>query len=128
RARPALGMILDVDNYLRESPDDATPRARITERFVSLLRYVGRRSFDRVVIISHSQGSVVSADLLRLLTHGVTPDTSLVSPERFRLVTMGCPLRQLYGANFPYLYAWVTASDKPPAREGDQQANEQEPV
>jgi len=33
RARPAVGVVLDVDNYLRETPVDSTPRARIAERF-----------------------------------------------------------------------------------------------
>jgi hypothetical protein len=29
-------------------------------------------------------------------------------------MTMGSPLRQLYGANFPHLYGWVNASDPLP--------------
>jgi hypothetical protein len=27
------------------------------------------------------------------------------------LFTMGCPLRQLYGLRFPYLYQWATGPD-----------------
>lgn len=118
RARPAVGVILDVDNYLRETPDKATPRARIAERFTSLLRHLhAHGSFDRVIIVSHSQGTVISTDLLRFLSLGLDPasaDHRLVSPGRFRLLTMGSPLRQLYGANFPHLYAWVNASDPAP--------------
>ncbi len=119
RARPALGVILDVDHYLREQPKEGTPRARMFERFVSLLRYIDDRpvgeKFDRVVIIAHSQGTVITADLLRFLNFAETSDDhALVSAERFRLLTIGSPLRQLYGANFPYLYRWVNDTDPTP--------------
>ena len=122
RARPALGVILDVDHYLREEPKkEGTPRARMFERFVSLLRYIQNRpageTFDRVVIIAHSQGTVITADLLRFLTLATTgADNALVSAERFRLLTIGSPLRQLYGVNFPYLYRWVNDTDPAPGQ------------
>jgi len=121
-----LGIILDVDNYLRTSPKDATPRARILERYVSLLRYLDGyrnpkdgRGYDRVVIVAHSLGALISADLLRFLT--VRGDPGLSRFERLgsnsghpteakidlRLFTMGNPLRQLLNRFFPYLYEWV---------------------
>lgn len=116
RARPALGIMHDVDNYLRESPDERTPRAQIAERFVSLLRYVngmtrsdGTQLYDRVIIVSHSQGTVISADLLRFLK--AEGDDVQMTPQRHRLVTMGSPLRQLYASNFPHLYRWVDSTD-----------------
>jgi hypothetical protein len=115
RVRPTIGVILDVDNYLRESPEKSTPRARIAERFVSLLRYLDRRGdFDRIVLVSHSQGTVITTDLLRFLTLGLPdqhPDRDLVRPDRVRLLTMGSPLRQLYGSNFPQLYGWVAEAN-----------------
>ena len=117
RARPALGVVLDVDNYLRETPLEGTPRARIAERFVSLLRHVREKGFDRVVLVTHSQGTVITADLLRFLHYGISknsPDHGLIAADRCRLMTMGSPLRQLYGANFPHLYGWVNASDPLP--------------
>ncbi|HEV7994549.1 MAG TPA: hypothetical protein VGP25_22200 [Gemmatimonadaceae bacterium] len=119
KARPALGIILDVDHYLRETPHEATPRARMFERYVSLLRHIHRSGhFDRVVIVSHSQGTIMSTDLLRFLNLGVAgADHDLVSADRFRLLTMGSPLRQMYGVNFPYLYAWVNDSDEPAAEQ-----------
>ena len=126
RARPAIGVVLDVDNYLRETPIAGTPRARIAERFVSLLRYVREKQFDRVVIVSHSQGTVITADLLRFLTYGVpkgSPEHRLVPELRCRLVTMGSPLRQLYAANFPHLYGWVNASDPSPEEEEERLEN-----
>ncbi|MGH7713654.1 MAG: hypothetical protein ACREOG_20390, partial [Gemmatimonadaceae bacterium] len=38
--RPVLDVALDVDNYLKSRPEKRTPRARMMERFVALLRYV----------------------------------------------------------------------------------------
>jgi hypothetical protein len=119
-----LGIILDVDNYLRTSPKDDTPRARIAERYVSLLRYVSEyrdpsgAGYDRVVIVAHSLGALISADLLRFLKVQRDPYTGRYyfsgappAPSQpkiqLRLFTMGNPLRQLLNRFFPYLYEWV---------------------
>ena len=103
-----LGIVLDVDNYLRTSPKDETPRARIIERYVSLLHYLSEykspdgAGYDRVVIVAHSLGALISADLLRFLkVQSDSPKIPLV------LFTMGNPLRQLLNRFFPYLYEWV---------------------
>lgn len=104
-----LGIILDVDNYLRTSPADATPRARIMERYVSLLRYLSEykdpadgEGYARIVIVAHSLGALISADLLRFLK------VQSASPKiEVYLFTMGNPLRQLLNRFFPYLYEWV---------------------
>jgi hypothetical protein len=104
-----LGIILDVDNYLRTSPKGATPRARIMERYVSLLGYlsdykdpVDGKGYDRIVIVAHSLGALISVDLLRFLK------VQFGSPTiELRLFTMGNPLRQLLNRFFPYLYQWV---------------------
>jgi hypothetical protein len=145
--RPALDILLDVDNYLRDYPRERTPRARIFHRYVALLRYVCSRrdelnhGYSSVVIVAHSQGAVITADLLRFLktelaTHrasaaAVGLGETLFEPELFRvglganpapestvplpvyLFTMGSPLRQLYAANFPHLYGWVDRADGP---------------
>ncbi|HEX2062237.1 MAG TPA: hypothetical protein VHK90_15980, partial [Thermoanaerobaculia bacterium] len=102
--RAAVDVLLDVDNYLRESPRDATPRARIAERFVSLLRHLCAEGYERIVLVAHSQGTVISADALRYLRAVPDPDVTGVP---IRLYTMGSPLRQLYAAAFPYLYSWI---------------------
>jgi hypothetical protein len=125
QARPAIGIILDVDNYLRETPRTATPRAKITERYASLLRHITERKnpdgtpfFDRIVLVSHSQGTVITADFLRFLTEEKIASPA-VNPSRFRLLTMGSPLRQLYAQHFPYLYGWIDAwEDAQPAPGG----------
>jgi hypothetical protein len=111
--RPALDAVLDVDTYLREHPRDATPRARICARYISLLRYLHAwhdpgtgRPYDAIVIVAHSQGTVITADLLRFLQ--LYPDVSF-APGSIPIVlfTMGSPLRQLYSAHLPDLYAWL---------------------
>ncbi|MGA2259570.1 MAG: hypothetical protein ABSG53_33255, partial [Thermoguttaceae bacterium] len=122
--RPALDAVLDVDNYLREHPRDTTPRARICCRFVSLLRYLTHwqdtrdsGDYSAIVIVSHSQGTVLTAELLRYLKYYGGADSTL---QRFSrtpvyLMTMGCPLRQLYGWRFPHLYAWARHGQVEPA-------------
>jgi len=105
-AASALDVMLDVDNYLREHPRRSTPRARIAERMTSLLRFLADEQYDAVVIIAHSQGSVIVADLLRFLA---VFDPQLIGhfEGKLRLFTMGCPLRQLYARAFPGLYGWM---------------------
>lgn len=142
--RAPLDILLDVDNYLRTSPLENAPRARIVERYVSLLRYIAARKdvqdpqrpyYGSVVIVAHSLGALISADLLHFLKE--EPDPAL-SPLGYgekdqasgnieiRLLTFGNPLRQLLNCFFPHIYWWVRdepdngarpvakASDTPP--------------
>jgi len=120
-----LRVVLDVDTYLRTGPVEQTPRAKIFERYVSLLRYIAQyrgadgRGYDGVVIVAHSLGSLISGDLLNLLQHqkndpalqrlgfGPRPQSEQIP---IRLFTMGNPLRQLLNRFFPYLYDWVRQS------------------
>jgi hypothetical protein len=111
--RSAVDVLLDIDNYLRQSPKDATPRARIAERYVSLLRHLYESKYDHIVVIAHSQGTVISADVLHYLSK--VPDPVLARAKKqipLRLFTMGSPLRQIYAKAFPYLYAWITDKDE----------------
>jgi hypothetical protein len=116
--RLPLDVALDVDNHFREFPRRAIPRARIFSRYVALLESIAAQGYDRVVIVAHSQGTVISAELLRYLQHrarwlGRTcPDDRVVKlwsqlEGKVDLFTAGCPLRQLYAARFPHLYEWV---------------------
>ena len=130
--RTILDVALDVDTWLREFPREASPKARICGRYTSLLRYIcnwkhpetGAR-YDSIVIIAHSQGTVISTDLLRFLQWESCGDMRGYDPELVRmstptadlpdriptaLFTLGCPLRQLYALRFPYLYGWVCGS------------------
>jgi hypothetical protein len=112
--RGVLDAILDVDNYLRLHPVDDNPSARIYARYVSLLRYLcstdleNQQPYDGFVIVAHSQGTVITADLLQFLK--LDPDPALTRLQEHRsihLFTMGSPLRQLYGFGFPHLYHWA---------------------
>jgi len=106
KLRVALDAALDVDNYFRDPADRRPPRARIFSRYAALLDYIRQRGYARVVIVAHSQGTVISADLLRYLR--LTDRLrSLTETMPVALVTAGCPLRDLYAARFPLLYRWM---------------------
>lgn len=114
--RGPLDIALDVDNHFREFPRAAIPRARIFSRYAALLRHVVAQGHDRIVIVAHSQGTVISAELLRFLAAGTNgrppgagsrPRLDGVALPEVSLLTLGCPLRQLYAARFPLLYRWV---------------------
>jgi hypothetical protein len=117
--RAPLDIALDIDNHFREFPRPAIPRARIFSRYVALLDHVARQRYDRVVIVAHSQGTVISAELLRYLKfraarHDGTDPAARVWEAlagRLHLLTAGAPLRQLYAARFPTLYRWVLEDD-----------------
>ena len=109
-ARNAVDILLDVDSWLRQIPGDVSPRGRILARYLSLLQAVAARDDCRtIVIIAHSQGTVITADLLRLLKKNSELADQVFGERRprIRLVTAGSPLRQLYARRFPHEYAWV---------------------
>ena len=117
KLRVALDAVLDVDNYFRDSLDRRPPRARIFSRFAALLEYLRERGYVRVVIVAHSQGTVLSADLLRYLRHAGR--LRLIAGEApLSLVTVGSPLRDLYATRFPLLYRWMGASPASFAKAG----------
>ena len=115
--RAPLDVAMDVDNHFREFPRTDIPRAHIFSRYAALLEHVGSQGYDRIVVVSHSQGTVISSELLRFLSSRqqrapAADDTPVVNSKPLppvSLLTLGCPLRQLYGARFPGLYAWVLA-------------------
>ena len=122
-----LDVLLDVDNYIREHPRDENPTARILGRYVSVLRSISEWCdaegcpYDALVIIAHSQGTVITADLLRFLQSEYRdferPDPNaeydsglnrlLAGEMPVYLFTMGSPLRHLYSRRFPHLYKWA---------------------
>jgi len=110
RLRVAIDAVLDIDNYFGDPPNRQPPRARIYSRYASLLAYVRERGYARIVIVAHSQGTVISADLLRYLQSQGRLQ-SLVGGLPVALVTVGSPLRDLYAERFPLLYRWVGPRD-----------------
>jgi len=106
RLRVAIDAVLDIDNYFADPPNRQPPRARIYARYASLLAYLRGAGYARVVIVAHSQGTVISADLLRYLqAQGRLQDIFGALPVA--LVTVGSPLRDLYAERFPLLYQWM---------------------
>jgi hypothetical protein len=106
RLRVTLDAVLDVDNYFRDPPNRQPPRARMFSRYASLLVYLRDRGYARIVIVAHSQGTVISADLLRYL-HVQQRLPDIVGRIPITLVTVGSPLRDLYAERFPLLYRWM---------------------
>lgn len=107
--RAPLDAILDVDNYFRTFPVHDVPRANMMARFSALLNHLEKEGYKSIVIVAHSQGTVLAADLLRLRTwqgrRRNAPQQKAVVAYHF--ATFGSPLRQLYAARFPRWYEWV---------------------
>ena len=106
RLRVGIDAVLDLDNYFGDPPNRQPPRARMYSRFASLLAHLRERGYGRIVIVSHSQGTVISADLLRYL-HVQGRLRELVGGVPIALVTVGSPLRDVYAERFPLLYRWM---------------------
>jgi hypothetical protein len=106
RLRVGIDAVLDVDSYFADPPNRQPPRARIYSRYAALLAYLRDGGYGRIVIVSHSQGTVITADLLRYLhVQGRLRET--VGDASIGLVTVGSPLRNLYAERFPLLYRWM---------------------
>jgi len=110
RLRVAIDAVLDIDNYFNDPPNRQPPRARIYSRYASLLSYLRDKGYARIVIVSHSQGTVISADLLRYL-HVQRRLRDVVGAIPVALVTVGSPLRDLYAERFPLLYEWMGSNE-----------------
>jgi hypothetical protein len=104
----ALDIVLDVSNWLKERPLERNPRGLILWRYIRLLRELATHGrYDRIIIVAHSQGSVISADLFRLLEQLSLWQTLVGAHPEIVLVSAGSPLRQLYAARFPHWYEWA---------------------
>ena len=106
RLRAGIDAGLDIDNYFADPPSYQPPRARIYSRYASLLAHLRERGHARIVVVSHSQGTVISAELLRYL-HVQGRLAGMVGGAPIALVTVGSPLREVYAERFPLLYRWV---------------------
>lgn len=116
--RVPVDVLLDVDSYLRDRPRLQSSRARIMARYASLLRHLTVEGYERIVIVAHSQGTVLTADLLRFgqQLHAGAPPAAADGVRRPAMLffSMGSPLRQLYGYLFPHLYGWTQAAGTQP--------------
>jgi hypothetical protein len=103
--RTVLNVALDVLNWLRLHPTDGNPRSKIVARLSALLAKIVSEKipYTGLVIVAHSQGTVITVEFLRYLDYLKSPELTLP----VYLFTMGCPLQQLYSLRFPDLYEWV---------------------
>jgi hypothetical protein len=118
--RNTIDIALDITNWLRLNPKQTNPKARISARFVSLLRHLHNwrdpddgSAYAGIVIIAHSQGTVIAAEVLRFIAEEASAGARDPLLKGFGkdipiyLFTMGSPLRQLYGLRFPHHYGWA---------------------
>ncbi|WP_316157960.1 hypothetical protein [Cupriavidus sp. BIC8F] len=111
-AAAILDIALDVSNWLKERPFASNPRGRIMCRYIALLKEINKeRAYDRIVIVAHSQGTIISADLFRMLQQTRQWPFPTGQMPRIDLLTAGCPLRQLYLSRFPIWYGWAADAD-----------------
>ena len=123
--RSILDRPYDVATYLREHPTPRwarpinTPRARMLARFSALLEHISRggargpaAAYDRLIVAAHSQGTVLAVTLLHEPPDGLPADV--------RLITFGCPLRQLYRQRLPRQFGWLSGMRCTPWRYLDQ--------
>ncbi len=100
---PGLDVVNDVHSYL-----DPMTRARIEARADAAITRALHRA-DRVVVVAHSQGTVIACDLLRRRLGSIEVP--------IELVTCGSPLGHLYERFFPSRFAWLKRATSDPARE-----------
>jgi hypothetical protein len=112
KAPSALRTILDkpydISTFLREplgwkrlgaGVGAQMPRRKMLDRYEDLMAHIERRRYERIVFVSHSQGTILTTTLLA--------EDGIRLPPEVSLMTFGCPLRQLYLKRFPSQYGWV---------------------
>ena len=74
----------DVATYVQTEPGTVGKRAEVRARGVALLsRLMRDKSYDRIVVVGHSLGSIIAYDLLQILwtTHGPSHRNPRTEPE-----------------------------------------------
>jgi hypothetical protein len=106
--RSALDLVFDVVNHFRfvpGRPDEFPVRRAIAHRLAAVVRhYAARRAAGgtpvHLVVVSHSQGTVVAIDVLN--DPGL--DAEIAGFASVRLVTMGSPFEHVYQHYFAHHY------------------------
>ena len=123
RLRTVLDVAYDITNYLRPSRGGGhKPREEMVNRYRAVLHHVLEQKMDGLVILCHSQGTVLSAACLfgdaarepavePLVGQGIG-----TFPSRVSLMTFGSPLRQIYDERFPHQFDWISGPELDPAR------------
>lgn len=96
---------------LAEGPRGYWPRQRIRDRLLVLTdTLIADEDPDEIVLLSHSQGTMIALDALELVGRRWR-SRSGGGTRRIVLVTMGSPRRHLYGHYFPA--AWPPPATRP---------------
>jgi hypothetical protein len=102
--RTGLDLAGDVIHYLEGNRRSLLKRPggnAIRQRFRSVLQYVLEHGVSQILVVSHSQGTVIALDEL---AHMDAALSKRMGTMRVRLVTMGSPISHLYQHYFPSTY------------------------
>jgi len=103
KLRNVLHVLLDVGNHFDRPEQDFPTRRRIETRFrIVLNTLLERERPTHLVVLAHSQGSVIAADGLN--SRDPTTTRNLASLTEVTLVTMGSPFTHLYQYYFGRAY------------------------
>ena len=80
-------------------------RERIQKRFDALMELIDKGDYQRLILVAHSQGTVILHDYLR----SNRDDKTLKKTKRIDIVTLGSPLGHFYQHYFPS-YESITMS------------------
>jgi len=104
RVRDGLHVVTDVVNHFYQPKEDFPVRRQIEARFRTVFtRLVNQHRPTRVLIIAHSQGTVITFNALYQIC-SQSQSQSLAGKQPIDLVTVGSPLTHLYQHYFPVEY------------------------
>jgi hypothetical protein len=110
-----LDLATDVTAYFRGRSWASSAQHRTDERLKTRFRAAVQNlledGVDRLVVVAHSQGTVIAVDALR-----GSADGSQVDVNKVDLLTMGSPLRSLYAQFFPDGFGKLIGNGAPKVR------------
>ncbi len=87
------------------------PRARISDRFAQVIEHLEREEQARtLVIMAHSQGSVIAHDFLRSPSAAAATGAAMTAPVD--VITFGSPLRHIYAHYFKDYAGFLDGLDR----------------
>lgn len=96
----SMGQVAQAKRQSRDVPKGYWLRHRIGQRLDRLVRrLIQQERPDEIVLVSHSQGTVIAMDVLA--AEGVAWRKAAGKPITLRLVTMGSPYTHIYNTYFP---------------------------